>query len=225
MRQYLVLLSVLMLSSLLLKRGAAFQNQFYKKHFFEERRLSATFFSTSSSGEEERPTSSSPSSSSLLSREKEEEHAVKHQIRWKTAKGGEIVFEAHHGELLRTAALLSGIVSPHNGRANIINCRGLGTCGTCAVEIIQDKDSGVLLNEGRNSVEKIRLSLPPGHDATLSSKLRLACQFPVHEDLTVVKRAGFWGQYPEMAPEPSKPTMPFGELEFVLDKTSPRRRR
>jgi ferredoxin len=216
------LLSVLML----LHRGVAFQNQqAYKKLFLLEgsrRRLLATSTTTSGDEVENRPAVLSPSPSS--NREAEEEHVVKHQIRWKTAKGEEIVFEAHHGELLRTAALLCGIVSPHNGRANLINCRGLGTCGTCAVEI-QDVNGGVLLkNPGRNAVEKIRLSIPPGHDATQSAKLRLACQFPVYEDLTVMKRAGFWGQYPEMASEPSKPTMPLGEWEFVLDKTSPKRR-
>ena len=47
-----------------------------------------------------------------------------------------ISFEAYEGETLRTAALRRGIVSPHNGRANDINCRGLGTCGTCAVDIV-----------------------------------------------------------------------------------------
>jgi ferredoxin len=41
---------------------------------------------------------------------------------------------APQGSKLRTAMLLSG-VSPYNGKAQLINCRGLGTCGTCAVEI------------------------------------------------------------------------------------------
>jgi ferredoxin len=43
-------------------------------------------------------------------------------------------FSAPQGSKLRTAMLLNG-VSPHNGKAQLINCRGLGTCGTCAVEI------------------------------------------------------------------------------------------
>jgi ferredoxin len=43
-------------------------------------------------------------------------------------------FSALRGSKLRTAMLLNG-VSPHNGKAQLINCRGLGTCGTCAVEI------------------------------------------------------------------------------------------
>jgi len=42
--------------------------------------------------------------------------------------------EVQRGTTLRTALLLNGL-SPHNGRAQLINCRGLGTCGTCAVEV------------------------------------------------------------------------------------------
>jgi hypothetical protein len=38
------------------------------------------------------------------------------------------------GSRLRSA-LLRGGLSPHNGKAQLINCRGLGTCGTCAVEV------------------------------------------------------------------------------------------
>ena len=34
-------------------------------------------------------------------------------------------FPVFHGETLRTATLRSGLASPHNGRANLINCRGL----------------------------------------------------------------------------------------------------
>lgn len=42
--------------------------------------------------------------------------------------------QAPRGATLRTAMLEAG-VTPHNGRATLINCRGLGTCGTCAVEV------------------------------------------------------------------------------------------
>ncbi len=38
------------------------------------------------------------------------------------------------GALLRTALLKAGL-TPHNGDARLICCRGLGTCGTCAVEV------------------------------------------------------------------------------------------
>lgn len=49
----------------------------------------------------------------------------KYKIRWETSNGIE-EFVAFDGETLRTAALRRGIVSPHNGRAQLINCRGLG---------------------------------------------------------------------------------------------------
>ena len=60
---------------------------------------------------------------------------VEHCIRWTTAEGT-VTFKAYDGEILRTAALRRGIVSPHNGKATLINCRGLGTCGTCAVQVM-----------------------------------------------------------------------------------------
>lgn len=146
----------------------------------------------------------------------------KHTIRWRTPSDDlddQISFHAFDGELLRTAALRRGLVSPHNGRANAFNCRGLGTCGTCAVEIEGDSLTD------RNAIETFRLSVPPGHgrDSTGTGTrppLRLACQVPVRGDLVVTKRTGFWGQYDDVA-KPSKPTKPLGELEFILDKKSP----
>lgn len=42
------------------------------------------------------------------------------------------------GTVIRTALLQNGL-TPHNGRSQVINCRGLGTCGTCAVEVRQVK--------------------------------------------------------------------------------------
>lgn len=141
---------------------------------------------------------------------------IRHAVIWKTS-AGERTFEARDGETLRTAALRGGVASPHNGRANLINCRGLGTCGTCAVEI-----QGSILPSERNTIEQLRLSLPPGHGpkSATNSALRLACQVQVRGDLTVTKRAGFWGQDDELAAL-SQPTQPFGDLEFLLDAKSP----
>lgn len=72
----------------------------------------------------------------------------------------------------------------YNGIAAAIHCRGLGTCGTCAVRI-----------EGRVSemtaVEKWRLSFPPHRQA---SNVRLACQCRVLGDLRITKGQGLWGQ-------------------------------
>ena len=46
-------------------------------------------------------------------------------------------FTVAAGSNLR-AALLKEVMSPHNGAAKWLNCKGLGTCGTCAVEIEGD---------------------------------------------------------------------------------------
>ncbi len=99
-----------------------------------------------------------------------------------TFEGTEL--ECESGALLRTVLLEAG-ESPHNGRSQLLNCRGFGTCGTCAVEI----DGPV---PPLNDREERRLSFPP-HD--LESGLRLACQVRVEDDLTVRKYDGFWGQH------------------------------
>lgn len=64
------------------------------------------------------------------------------------------------------------------------HCRGLGTCGTCAVRI-----------EGQVSemtgIERWRLGFPPHSH---QNDLRLACQCRVQGDLTIEKFPGVWGQ-------------------------------
>jgi ferredoxin len=95
---------------------------------------------------------------------------------------------------LRQALIKNG-VDLHNGAAKAINCRGLGTCGTCAVQV-----------EGAVSVitwrEKARLSLPPH---SFEQNRRLACQLQVLGDIAVTKFNGFWGQdeHPIWTPESS----------------------
>jgi len=76
-------------------------------------------------------------------------------------------------------------VSPHNGRARLLNCKGFGTCGTCAVAI----EGPVAPPSSR---EKLRFRVPPHRP---DSGLRLACQVEVGTDeLVVRKHPGFWGQ-------------------------------
>ena len=125
-----------------------------------------------------------------------------------------ISFEIYDGETLRTAALRRNVASPHNGRANLINCRGLGTCGTCAVEV-----SGRVEPPERSPIEKARLNFPP-HNFHNNEKLRLACQIVPRGDIHVVKRTGFWGQKEDLA-VPSTPQHYFGDLEYILDNKSP----
>ena len=146
---------------------------------------------------------------------------LQHTVTWITLDDT-IEFSAADGTTLRTAALRSGAVSPHNNRANLINCRGLGTCGTCAVSIQFSDCDGVpppIEPSERNSVENWRLSLPPGHGpSSIGSDLRLACQVRVRGNVKVTKYAGFWGQNIGHLAEKSLPTQPLGKLEFILDK-------
>ncbi len=94
------------------------------------------------------------------------------------------------GAVLRDVLQDAGL-SVHNGRSRTLNCRGHGSCGTCAVEI----DGAV---SERSKREQTRLSVPP-HNG--DSGLRLACQSRVEGDLTVRKYPGFWGQHSDRLPE------------------------
>ncbi|MDJ0661871.1 MAG: 2Fe-2S iron-sulfur cluster-binding protein [Crocosphaera sp.] len=98
-----------------------------------------------------------------------------------TAQGKTIT--CNEGENLRRV-LLKNNIDLYNGQAKIINCRGIGTCGTCALEI-----EG-LVSEA-NWKDKTRRSLPPH---SLDKNRRLACQTQVQGDLKLTKYDGFWGQ-------------------------------
>lgn len=93
--------------------------------------------------------------------------------------------QARKGENLRRA-LLRGGLSPYNDKSGLINCRGLGTCGTCALRI-----KGEVSPPTR--VEKWRLNFPP-HKQGVESGLRLACQCKILGDLQIEKGRGFWGE-------------------------------
>jgi len=121
------------------------------------------------------------------------------------------------GEILRTALLRRG-ASPHNGRSRLINCRGLGTCGTCAVEI---EGSDAIAPRERNTKERLRLNFPPHGSPNQSLNLRLACQIQVEDDVLIRKRTGFWGQDSGELAEAYDAELWFGDLEFVLDNKSP----
>jgi ferredoxin len=93
--------------------------------------------------------------------------------------------ECESGARLRRVLLDAG-VSPHNG-PTALSCHGLGTCGTCAVEIEGDVAEPT-------ARERARLDFPPH---SMERGLRLACQVRVTDDLTVTKHDGFWGQHTE----------------------------
>ena len=91
--------------------------------------------------------------------------------------------ECDRGANLRKV-LLDNDVELYNGPAKAFNCHGLGTCGTCTVEV----EGEVSEMQGR---EKARLSLPP-HSPTKNR--RLACQTKVLGDVKVKKYNKLWGQ-------------------------------
>ena len=137
-----------------------------------------------------------------------------------TASGTKTIHGIEKGELLRSAMLKRG-VSPHNGRSRLINCRGLGTCGTCAVEISCSNEGGIEPRE-RTTKEKLRLNFPPHGSENQSPDLRLACQVQVYDDILVKKRTGFWGQdTDDSLSEGYDAELWFGDMEYVLDSKSP----
>ncbi|MEC4984331.1 MAG: 2Fe-2S iron-sulfur cluster-binding protein [Oscillatoria sp. PMC 1068.18] len=98
-----------------------------------------------------------------------------------TAQGKTI--NCDFGANLRQVLLEHGI-ELYNGKAKIINCMGIGTCGTCAVQLEGEVSEA-------NWKDSTRRSLPPHSPA---KNLRLACQTKVLGDVKVTKFNGFWGQ-------------------------------
>ena len=92
------------------------------------------------------------------------------------------IIESEIGDNLRRV-LLNEALPLYNGVAKTIHCRGLGTCGTCAIEIEGDVTE-------MTAVEKWRLGFPPHKTG---SGLRLACQCKVMGDLKITKHGGLWG--------------------------------
>lgn len=103
-----------------------------------------------------------------------------------TAQGK--TFECESGANLRKVLLNNGI-DLYNGQSKLINCRGIGSCGTCAVQI-----EGTV--SATNWRDRARRSLPPHNP---DRDLRLACQTQVLGDIRVAKYMEFWGQGSEVA--------------------------
>jgi len=92
--------------------------------------------------------------------------------------------ECEEGDVLRDVIEEAGL-SVYNGRAETLNCRGTGSCGTCAVKV-----DGEVSEPGRK--ERLRLWAPPHHP---THDVRLACQTRVEGDVEVEKGRGLWGQH------------------------------
>jgi len=82
-------------------------------------------------------------------------------------------------------------LSPHNGRADSLNCGASGLCGTCAVEVVDAAESERVSEP--TTGERRRLGLPPFRGSDVPD-LRLACRTEVHDDLRVRKHDGKMGQ-------------------------------
>ncbi|MDZ8240042.1 MAG: 2Fe-2S iron-sulfur cluster-binding protein [Nostoc sp. ChiQUE01a] len=91
--------------------------------------------------------------------------------------------ECEQGSNLRTI-LLQNSIDLYNDGAKVINCRGIGSCGTCAVKVEGEVSAA-------NWRDRTRRSLPP-HFPT--KDLRLACQTKILGNVNVTKFDGFWGQ-------------------------------
>jgi ferredoxin len=94
--------------------------------------------------------------------------------------------EIDQSKTLRNQLIKHG-VSPHNYAAEIINCRGIGTCGTCAIKIVD----GLYTPPTRQ--EKWRLNFPPFKNG-LQAGFRLSCQTRILSDSIAEKGIGFWGE-------------------------------
>jgi len=92
--------------------------------------------------------------------------------------------ECEKGDVLRDVLQKAGL-SVYNGKSAQLNCRGMGSCGTCAVKV-----DGEVSEPGTK--ETARLWLPPHHP---SHDVRLACQTRVEGDVEVQKGRGLWGQH------------------------------
>ena len=77
---------------------------------------------------------------------------------------------------LRGVALAHG-VEIYEGPFKISNCRGLGLCGTCVVEILEGMEN----LSPKTKAEKSKLK-------DLSPTLRLSCQCQVRGDVSVITK-------------------------------------
>ncbi len=88
--------------------------------------------------------------------------------------------EVSEGTNLRKA-LLKAKVNPYLGKDRFLNCRGLGLCGTCRVEIVDGK--GVPPLTDREAAPLIGLS--PFYARKIPQNVRLSCRIDVMSDIAV----------------------------------------
>ena len=87
---------------------------------------------------------------------------------------GETV-ECDEGEVLRDV-LMKNNLTPHTGVKKKLNCGGNGTCGTCAVRLIE--------GSVKKDQQATRLKIATHDDI---EEVRLACQYEVTDDIVIEK--------------------------------------
>ncbi|HMP04124.1 MAG TPA: 2Fe-2S iron-sulfur cluster-binding protein [Gemmatales bacterium] len=93
--------------------------------------------------------------------------------------------EVPSGSNLREVALKEGIPL-YPGLTKYLNCRGLGSCGTCRVFVTK----GLENVNPKGWKERARLALMPFATIGHEDDLRLGCQLTVNGDCSVVTQAG-----------------------------------
>lgn len=86
--------------------------------------------------------------------------------------------EIREGTNLRKALLKNG-VNPYVGKDKILNCRGLGLCGTCRVEIVDGKG----LPPMSDGEEAALVGLVPFYASKVPPNVRLSCRLTVNGDI------------------------------------------
>jgi ferredoxin len=109
--------------------------------------------------------------------------------------------EVPAGSNLRQVAIKEGIPL-YPGLTKYLNCRGLGSCGTCRVFITK----GLENVSPKGWKERLRLALMPFATIGHEDDLRLSCQVTVNGDCSVVTQAGpdLYGENFWQKPYPNK---------------------
>lgn len=90
-------------------------------------------------------------------------------------------------------------IFPYNGKSKYFNCKGIGSCGTCTVSVLDFDGNKIYSSKDEyigdlTKMEKIRLNFfPHTLDNSFEKSLRLSCQYKIKTDLMIIKNNRFWG--------------------------------
>ena len=94
-------------------------------------------------------------------------------------EGSDESMEVGKGSNLRKSLVLHG-KTPHRGLYKALNCRGMGLCGTCWVDVVQGGEN--LSPPSKMEQLNLRRPLGAGH--------RLSCQTRVYGDCVIRAQKG-----------------------------------